>query len=204
MSSRRSDTRTAILRAARELFEAQGYFGAGLDAVAKKAGISRQAIYLHFASKSELLTALHQHINETDVIPALERQPIWTASSALDALDAFIAASVEIVSKVWRIHEVLVTARRHHPEVDETLRPREEDRYDKIVSIGRGLKKEGVLPQAMSVTTFADIFWGLTSPGTFVNLVIERGWSVDRFERWARNMILLQLDVAPTAARRVR
>jgi AcrR family transcriptional regulator len=201
MSSGRSDTRTAILRAARDLFEAQGYFGAGLEAVAKTAGVSRQAIYLHFASKSELLAALHQHIYEADVLPAIERQRIWTAPNSRDALDAFIAASVEVVSKVWRIHEVLVTARRHHPEVNETLRPREEERYAEIVKLGRWMKKEGALPSTMQVATFADIFWGLTSTGTYINLVVERGWSVDRYEQWARNTILLQVDLAPASSK---
>ena len=202
MSSRSSDTRTSILRASRDLFEDQGYFGAGLEAVAQKAGVSRQAIYLHFASKSELLTALHRHIYETDVEPALERHPIWTAPTSLDALDAFVAASVEIVSKVWRIHEALVTARRHHPEVDETLRPRENERYAEFVKLGRWLKQEDHLPSAMRVATFADIVWGLTSIGTFVNLVIERGWSVSRFEQWVRQTILLQLDLAPASISR--
>jgi AcrR family transcriptional regulator len=202
MSSRSSDTRTSILRASRDLFEDQGYFGAGLEAVAQKAGVSRQAIYLHFASKSELLTALHRHIYETDVEPALARHPIWTAPTSLDALDACVAASVEIVSKVWRIHEVLVTARRHHPEVDETLHPREDERYAEFVKLGRWLKQEDHLPPAMRVATFADIVWGLTSIGTFVNLVIERGWPVGRFERWVRKTILLQLGLAPASTSR--
>ena len=60
------------------MFEELGYYGAGLAAVAKKAGVSRQAIYLHFPSKVELLTELHLHIFDTDVVPALERHPSRT------------------------------------------------------------------------------------------------------------------------------
>jgi AcrR family transcriptional regulator len=193
MSSGRPDTRRAILEAARHLFEDQGYFGAGLEAVAKKAGVSRQAIYLHFASKADLLTALHMHIFSTDVAPSLERHPIWTAPTALAALDAAIAVDAEVASKVWRIHEALVVARRHHPEVDETLRPREQDRYAEHIRLGRWLKKEGNLPQGMRVATFADMLWGLASIGTFVNLVVERDWSVDRFKRWVGDTVRLHL-----------
>ena len=59
MSSRvAADTRTTILDAARALFEAEPYTSVGMEAVAKRAGVSRQAIYLHFASKADLLTAL--------------------------------------------------------------------------------------------------------------------------------------------------
>lgn len=207
MSSGRRDTRLAILEAARKMFEAQGYFGAGLEAVAKEAGVSRQAIYLHFASKPDLLTALHLYVFEVDVAPSLERHPIWTAPTALDALDDSIAADAETASRVWRIHEALVLARRHHPEVDQTLRPREAQRYDDIVRLGRWLEEEGWLPAAMPVATFADVYWGLTSSGTFVNLVIERGWSVERFARWVRDVLRLQLsgavpagDQAPTGS----
>ncbi len=195
-SGGRPDTRAAILEAARELFEEQGYFGAALEAVAKKAGVSRQAIYLHFASKADLLTDLHMHIYETDVVPALERHPIWTAPTALEALDATIAVDAEVASKVWRIHEALTVARRHHPEVDQTLRPREEERYEEMVRLSRWLKKEGELPAKMRVGTFADMLWGVASLGTFQNLVIERGWSKDRWTKWVRDTIRAQLIAA--------
>src|SRR5687768_17095967 len=123
-SAGKPETRTQILDAARGMFEELGYYGAGLGAVAKEAGVSRQAIYLHFPSKAELLTALHLHIFDTDVVPVLERHPITDEMTASDALDATIAVDVEVASKVWRIHEALTTARRQHPEVEVTLRPR--------------------------------------------------------------------------------
>lgn len=196
-SAGRPDTRKAILEAARVVFEEEGYFGTALDAVARRAGVSRQAIYLHFDSKADLLTALHLYIYETDVVPALERHPVWTAPTALAGLDASIAVDAEVAAKVWKIHEALTVARRHHPEVEETLRPREEERYQEFVRLGRWLKKEGMLPPKMSVPTFADMLWGLGSLGTFRNLVIDRGWSVDRWARWVRDTIRAQIT-APT------
>ena len=191
MSSRRSQTRTQILDAARVLFEEHGYHGAGLEAVAKRAGVSRQAIYLHFPSKSELLTALHLHIFDTDVVPAVERHPVTASMTALEALDATIAVDVEVASTVWRIQEALSTARRQHPEVDETLLPREEERYREVVDIGTRLEKEGELPSEMGVETFADMYWGLMNVGTYRNLVVERGWSLDDYERWVRRTMRL-------------
>ncbi len=104
-----------ILEAARAMFEELGYHGAGLAAVAKAAGVSRQAIYLHFPSKVDLLTALHLHVYATDVVPAVERHPITDAMTAWEAVDATIAADVEVIAAVWRIHEALTVARRQHP-----------------------------------------------------------------------------------------
>jgi len=176
------------------MFEEFGYYGAGLGAIAKRAGVSRQAIYLHFSSKAELLTALHLHIFATDVVPVLERHPITDAVTGLDALDATIAVDVEVVAKVWRIHEVLAMARRQYPEVEETLRPREEERYGELLDLGRRLKREGALPPKLRVGTFADMLWGLMSTGTYRSLVIERGWSLDRYRSWVRSTIRLQIS----------
>ncbi len=195
-SGGRPQTRIQILEAARAVFEELGYYDAGLGAVAKRAGVSRQAIYLHFPSKAELLTALHLHIFATDVAPAIERHPSTDAVSALDALDAMIAVDVEVVSKVWRIHEALQMARRQHPEVEETLRPREEERYGELLDLGRWLKREGALPRNIRVGSFADMMWGLMNVGTYRNLVIERGWSLDQYTRWVRNTIRLQIGAA--------
>src|SRR5215207_1641700 len=174
-SSGRPQTRTQILEAARAIFEELGYYDAGLGAVAKKAGVSRQAIYLHFGSKAELLTALHLHIYATDVVPAIERHAITDAASALEALDAMIAVDVDVVSKVWRIHEALQIARRQHPEVEETLRPREDDRYRPMLDLGRRLEREGALPADIQAGMFADMLWGLMGVGTYRSLVLERG-----------------------------
>jgi AcrR family transcriptional regulator len=188
-SGGRPETRTQILEAARSVFEELGYYDAGLNAVAKLAGVSRQAIYLHFESKADLLTALHLHIYMTDVVPALERHPISDSMPALDALDAMIAVDADVVAKVWRIHEALQMARRHHPEVEETLRPREEDRYRGLLDLGRRLKRERMLPPDLRAGTFADILWGLSGVGTYRSLVLERGWSLDRYRRWVRTTI---------------
>jgi len=175
------------------MFEEHGYYGAGLGAVAKKAGVSRQAIYLHFQSKAELLTALHLHIFATDVAPVLERHPITDETTGLDVLDATIAVDAEVAAKVWRIHEALTMARRQHPEVEATLRPRENERYDDLLDLGRRLERDGALPPQIPVGTFADMLWGLLNIGTYKNLVIERSWSLDQYRRWVRDTIRLQI-----------
>ena len=58
MSSRRQRTRSNILDSALRLLVERGYHGVGKEEVARDAGVSRQALYQHFKSKSELLVAL--------------------------------------------------------------------------------------------------------------------------------------------------
>jgi AcrR family transcriptional regulator len=189
----RPQTRIQILEAARAIFEDLGYYGGSLGAVAKKAGVSRQAIYLHFPTKAELLTALHLHIFDTDVVPALQRHPILDGMTGLEVLDATIAADAEIVDRVWRIHESLTVARRQNPEVDQTLLAREQEHYDGLVDVGRRLERDGALPPTIPVELFTDMLWGLMNIGTYRNLVVERGWPLDRYQRWVRDTIRLQI-----------
>src|SRR5919107_748432 len=198
LRSGRPQTRTQILEAARALFEELGYYGAGLEAVAKKAGVSRQAIYLHFPSKVELLTALHLHVFDTDVVPALRRNPITDAMTAWDVLDATIAADVEIVARVWRIHESLTRGRRQHPEGDQTLLLRAGEHYDGLLDGGRRLERDDALPPTMPVDLFADMLWGLMNIGTFRNLVLARGWPLDQYRCWVRDTIRLQIGAPPS------
>lgn len=54
------DARAAILEAAMSLVAAQGFARTTLDEIAAVAGVSRGAIYWHFAGKSELIAALIQ------------------------------------------------------------------------------------------------------------------------------------------------
>ena len=50
-------TRDRILTAARKLLEERG-FDVGMGEIFRRAGISRQAVYLHFTSKTDLLQQL--------------------------------------------------------------------------------------------------------------------------------------------------
>lgn len=51
-------TRARLLAAAAETFSERGYTGAGIDAIASRAGVTSGALYKHFASKAELLLAV--------------------------------------------------------------------------------------------------------------------------------------------------
>lgn len=55
--SRRED----LIRTAIRLFAERGYHGTGIDAILKRAGMSKKTLYNHFRSKDELILAVLQH-----------------------------------------------------------------------------------------------------------------------------------------------
>ncbi|HEU4598741.1 MAG TPA: helix-turn-helix domain-containing protein, partial [Solirubrobacterales bacterium] len=60
--------REALLAAARELFAARGYDSVSTAMVIARAGVSRGAMYHHFASKRELFEALYVEMEDELVI----------------------------------------------------------------------------------------------------------------------------------------
>ena len=56
------ERREQLLLAAHELFAKKGYRATGTDEIAKKAGLTKGALYFHFASKEEILLAMVKEI----------------------------------------------------------------------------------------------------------------------------------------------
>jgi AcrR family transcriptional regulator len=56
-------TKRAILAAAAVEFAAHGYAGAGIDAILRRAGVSKGAFYFHFESKHAVADAVLEHAN---------------------------------------------------------------------------------------------------------------------------------------------
>jgi AcrR family transcriptional regulator len=54
----RDERHAQLLRAAQEVFVANGYHGAGMDEIAQVAGVSKPVLYQHFPSKRELYIEL--------------------------------------------------------------------------------------------------------------------------------------------------
>ena len=64
MSSDKADTRTRILEATWRLLEKRCGQGVRMSDIAKEAGVSRQAVYLHFESRKELIIATTKYVDE--------------------------------------------------------------------------------------------------------------------------------------------
>jgi len=89
---RREDVRTDVLRAAREVFAESGYQRASLEAIARRAGFSKGAVYSNFESKDDLFLALLEP--EADQMAGLLTGIVQTSGD----LDADIAALAEVIA----------------------------------------------------------------------------------------------------------
>jgi AcrR family transcriptional regulator len=61
-AERAAETRDALISAARPLFAAQGFAEAALETIVRAAGVTRGALYHHFADKTELFAAVFEQV----------------------------------------------------------------------------------------------------------------------------------------------
>jgi len=175
----RSETREGILNAARELLESRGFHGAGLEEVARAAGVSRQAVYLHFGSKTGLLLALVEWVDESE---DLAGRIAWTreAANPVEVLERMVEGASTYAPKIHKLALALEAARRTDPAVRAAWDDRMKHRRNGFRAVVRALATAGLLDEAWTVDTATDFVWTLLSVQTFDNLAAECGWSPRR------------------------
>ncbi len=101
-------TRAHILNVATDLFAAQGYEATSIEAVLKSSGVSRGALYHHFANKEAVFTAVLESV-EARVAQHVSAAAAG-AANPLDALRAGCAAWLELARDATVRQVVLVDA----------------------------------------------------------------------------------------------
>ena len=105
-AERSAATTAALLDAARALFATAGYTATSLEAVAARAGVTKGALYHHFAGKEELFAAVFDREQQrlTDAAAAafeLEHDPAARVEAAcLSFLDAARDPAVQRITLV--------------------------------------------------------------------------------------------------------
>ena len=195
MSSENSETRTRILNAAWKLLETSQGRGVRMSDIAKTAGISRQAVYLHFSTRAELLIATTRHLDEVKNVYA-RLVASRTAATGTERLAAFIEAWGNYISEVYGIARALIAMK----DTDEAAARAWSDRMaavrDGCRAAVEALEREGMLAPGFSVTEATDILWSLLSVPTWEQLTRECGWSqrryVDKMNELARNLLVAE------------
>ena len=99
-AERTAERRQAIVDAALDEFIARGFTATRLDDVAKRAGVAKGTIYLHFKDKE----ALFEELIRTAIVPVVERitTPPPLTGSVRDALEGFATMFIQEVAGTRR------------------------------------------------------------------------------------------------------
>jgi AcrR family transcriptional regulator len=74
-AEQRDVTRGALLAAARQLFTERGYAGTSTNEIADQAGVTRGALYHHFAAKDDLFRAVFEQL-EAEIAEHITREAL--------------------------------------------------------------------------------------------------------------------------------
>ncbi len=87
-------TRAALVAAARELFAERGYAEVATEGIVRAAGVTRGALYHHFADKRELFAAAYEDV-ERELVERTAQSALASAADPLEALHAGAQAFLE-------------------------------------------------------------------------------------------------------------
>ncbi len=93
-AERSQATRARLIEVARELFAERGYGGVGTEEIVRAAGVTRGALYHHFAGKRELFAAVYEEL-ERGLVERLAATATATSADPLQALRAGTSAFLQ-------------------------------------------------------------------------------------------------------------
>lgn len=182
-------TRTRILESARKLFLSEGFESMTIEKLAKEAGVSAPTVYSLFQSKRGILFVLMDEAVPTKQIEALVEQAKQEKSpkkrimiAAKIARQVYDAERAEM--DIFRSASVL------SPEFKDLEKDKEQRRYLRQEETMKTLEREKSLKKELTLTEARDILWAFTGRDMYRMLVVERGWTSNKYEKWLAQLLV--------------
>ena len=183
-----AETRTRILDAAWDMVRERGPAALNVKAVAADAGVSRQLVYFHYASRAGLLLAMaRHHDNRSGFARALSAA---RELDAVPALEALLRAWLDYLPEILPVARALEAALITGEEGGAAWRDRMGELREIIErAVGR-VDAAGSLAPGWDAATATDWIWARVQPASWSHLVEERGWAPSAFvERTVRSLL---------------
>ncbi|MFI1016147.1 TetR/AcrR family transcriptional regulator [Streptomyces sp. NPDC020965] len=193
-------TRRRMLAAAARLFVERGWTGATVEDIARAAEVGVQTVYFTFGTKRALLGEVLDIAIAGDADPAATLDRPWAREVIADPdpagqLARQTAGARRVLERAAPVLEVVRAAATTDTELAALWRTNLEQRHTVQLHFARALtgKTGAPLRDGHDVRSAADIMFTLLGPETYGLLVTTQGWSPDRWERWATDLLSRQL-----------
>jgi len=192
-----SSTRERILERARELVQTSEGEPLNMSATAAAAGISRQALYLHFPDRASVLLALVEHTDEREDLAAglakVQAAPTGTAK-----LRTYLEMQAWRNPRIAPLARALDAARRADPASEEAWRNRNQGRMIGATMLAQALQADGLIHDSWQLEEAALLLWQLTSFHAWDDLVNDAGLVPERYVTLMLTTALATLAAART------
>lgn len=172
-------TRERILAVAESLLVEEGR-GLRLGEVAKRAGVSRQALYLHFGDRSGLILALVRQIDEKLEL-ADRLAHVRAADTGSELLRRAMRLNTEFWTQVAPVAAVLSRSEGEDDALYAAWRDRMRYRREAFGGMAAELADRGHLAPGWTAEDVADLLYATTHFDSWSELTKELDWGDDRY-----------------------
>ena len=201
-SSRRREqareTRRAILDAAQDLFLERGYVETTMAAVADAATVSVETIYKAFANKAGLIKAVFDVaiVGDDEPIPMLERDLVRRIRAEPDPRRQLRIYGEHLAGAGPRTSALQLLVRGAAVSDREAARMWDQMLAERLIGMthfARELHAEGNLRPDISFEEARDVLWTYNSVELYDLLVMQRGWTDERYGRFIADALIAAL-----------
>jgi AcrR family transcriptional regulator len=201
-SSRRQaqarQTRAAILEVARAQFLERGFAATTVGEIATAVGVSVETVYKAFANKAGLLKAMFDVaiVGDDEPIPLQQREMVARIQAEPDGRKKLAIYGNSYAERAERAVPVQLLARdaaASDPGARAVLDQLNEERLTGMTAFSRHLHESKVLRKSIRAPDALDVLWLFTAPEVYERLVIERGWTTQRFGAWITQQLVAAL-----------
>jgi len=190
------ETRRAILDAALELFTRDGFAETSVRAIAEQARVSEQTIYNGFADKIGLLHAAGMEYSdlsagraEAEFLEALRAEP--------DPLER-IRMVARSSRRTWesgaiQLEKLVLNHEIRDRRMEELERLSIRHKLDSTRAVCEILFPDDIRHPDVSLDDIV-VFATAVDSGSVVKTVLSLGWSMDQWEAWVSQLLILFLD----------
>lgn len=187
MSSHKPDTRNRILKATWQLMEQHRGQDVHIRDIAKAVGISRQAVYLHFASRTQLMIATMDYVDEVKGLDKrLDR--LKNVTSAIKLLEACIEVWGDYIPEIYGLAKAMMRTR----DSDKAMAAAWNNSMGCLLGVCQktieALDREGILAQEWSSKEAVEMFYTMLSVNNWEQLIMECDWSKTQYIDWMKTV----------------
>jgi TetR/AcrR family fatty acid metabolism transcriptional regulator len=192
----RQEREALILQAAEEVLLEKGYHEMSIDEIAARVGIAKGTVYLHFASKEELVLALVERDMQKvlDMIESNVAQAT-TPRAKLEAIFETLYRS--LFDRHMRITYLINNSHELHRLLEEK-KQQKGDKWERVVSLVRTLleegKADGTFDPDLPTSIMTSAFFSQLSQRSYERLLVEEHMPPDQAVRCLKRIYFKSIE----------
>lgn len=159
-----------------------------MSSVAKAAGISRQAVYLHFASRTELIIATSKYVDELKGLDERLKQ-FYSATTGIQMLEACVEVWGNYIPEIYGLAKAMLLTRDTDAAMAAAWNSNMACLRDVCRETIEALDREGKLYPQWPHKEAIEMFMTIISINNWEQLTMECGWSKADYINWIERVL---------------